>query len=224
MAPKILVVMTSHNWIESADKATGWFLPELAHPYNVLASKAELIFASPKGGVSPLDPASIEFSKSQNDDASLTFYQTKSAVWENTVPLNQFLGKAAEFDAVFYPGGAGPCFDLFKDPDSAALIREFWNAGKVVSAVCHAPIVFASVPEMVKGKSVTAFTNAEEDQMAMTQHMAYLPEDELSKAGANFVQTEPWGVKVVVDGKLISGQNPASAEGVGQEIAKALGI
>ena len=199
--------------------------PELAHPYNVLADKAELVFASPKGGASPLDPGSIDFSKEQKDQASLDFHSTKQHVWENTTPLKEFLGRAGEFDAVFYPGGAGPVFDLATDKDSAALIREFWNAGKVVSAVCHAPIVFASVPEIVKGKTVAGLSNEEEDMLQMTKHMPLLVEDELVKAGANYVKADqPFGVKVVTDGKLISGQNPASAQGVGEEIAKALGI
>jgi putative intracellular protease/amidase len=121
-------------------------------------------------------------------------------------------------------------FDLATSEDSIKLIQEFWAAGKPVSAVCHGPIVFANVKNadgtpLVKGKTVTSFTNAEEEQAGLTDAMPFLAETELKKAGANFVLADqPWGEKVVTDGKLITGQNPASAKGVGEAIAKALGI
>ncbi|KAL6849086.1 hypothetical protein ACO1O0_008616 [Amphichorda felina] len=228
MAPKILIVLTSADKIESINRPTGWFLPELAHPYDVLAPKAELVIASPKGGVAPLDPGSVEMSK--NDESSVNFLNTKKAVWENTRPIKEFLGRAGEFDAVFYPGGHGPMFDLATDAQSIQLIQEFYAAGKLVSAVCHGPIVLGRVtlPDgtpLVKSKTVTGFTNEEEDQMQLSSAMPFLLEDVLIKAGANFVKAdEPWGVKVVTDGKLITGQNPASAKGVAEAIAKALGI
>lgn len=194
----------------------------------MLAPKAELVIASPKGGVAPLDPGSVEMSK--NDESSVNFLNTKKAVWENTRPIKEFLGRAGEFDAVFYPGGHGPMFDLATDAQSIQLIQEFYAAGKLVSAVCHGPIVLGRVtlPDgtpLVKSKTVTGFTNEEEDQMQLSSAMPFLLEDVLIKAGANFVKAdEPWGVKVVTDGKLITGQNPASAKGVADAIAKALGI
>merc|ERR1712000_711524 len=175
----------------------GWYLPELAHPYNVLASKAELVMASPKGGKAPLDQASVEAFK--EDKESVDFLNNKSSVWENTTPLKEFLGRANEFDALFYP-------------------------------VCHGPIVFANVKSadgtaFVKGKTVTGFTNTEEEQAGLTDAMPFLLETELKKNGGNFVLADqPWGEKVVTDGKLITGQNPASAKGVGEAIAKALGV
>lgn len=199
----------------------------MAHPYDVLEPKAEIVVASPKGGVAPLDPGSVEMFKA--DPSSVNFFKNKQAVWENTTPLKEFLGRSGEFDALFYPGGHGPMFDLATDKESIQLIQEFYNAGKPVAAVCHGPVVFANVtlPDgtpLVKGKTVTGFTNVEEDQSQLTSAMPFLLEDALVKAGANFVKADPWAEKVVTDGKLISGQNPASAKGVGEAIVTALGI
>ncbi|KAF2759902.1 DJ-1/PfpI family protein [Pseudovirgaria hyperparasitica] len=226
MAPKkVLVVLTSHDTIPSINKPTGWYLPEFAHPYDVLEPVAELTIASPKGGVAPLDPASVEMFK---DDSSQSFFKNKKAVWENTTPLKSFLGKAGEYDALFYPGGHGPMFDLATSADSIALIQEFYKAGKPVAAVCHGPAVFANVDvdgsPLVKGKEVTGFTNVEEDQVQLSKAMPFLLEDALVAKGAKFVKAdEPWGEKVVVDGLVITGQNPASAKGVGEAIKKAIG-
>lgn len=200
--------------------------PEFAHPYDALASKAEIVVASPNGGVAPLDPGSV---KDSPDESSQNFFKTKKALWENTTPLREFLGRASEFDAVFYPGGHGPMFDLVNDKESIQLIREFYNAGKIVSAVCHGPVVFANVTldngePLVKGRQVTGFTNEEEDQVQLTSAMPLLLEDALVKAGAKFVKAEKaWGEKVVVDGQIITGQNPGSAKAIGEALAKALG-
>lgn len=226
MAKKVLVVLTSADKIVKLDKPTGWYLPELAHPYDVLAPKTEIVVASPKGGVAPLDPGSVEMFKS--DESSVNFLKNHKDVWETTKPLKEFVGRSGEFDAIFYPGGHGPMFDLVTDSDSIKLIEEFHNAGKPVAAVCHGPIVFRDVKinskPLVEGKNVTGFTNVEEDQVQLSEAMPFLLEDELKKNGANFHKAEqPWGEKVVVDGLLISGQNPASAKGVGEAILKAIG-
>jgi putative intracellular protease/amidase len=201
---------------------------ELAHPYHVLHHKADIIVASPKGGEAPLDPASVDMAK---DEVSQTFLKSNEQVWKNTEKLDSFVGKAGDFDAIFYVGGLGPMFDLVDNPISQKLIREFWEAGKVVSAVCHAPAVFYNVKLsdgtlLVAGKEVTAFTNVEEEQLGMTTSVPFLPEDVLQKAsGGKFVKAaEPWDEKVAVSGRLITGQNPTSATGVGKAIAKALGI
>lgn len=226
--PSILFVLTSHNQLGDTGKPTGWYLPELAHPYHVLHNKANITVASPKGGEAPLDPASVEAAK---DDVSVNFLKNDEKVWKTTQKLSDFAGKANDFDAIFYVGGHGPMFDLANDPTSQQIIKEFWEAGKIVSAVCHAPAVFYNVKLsdgslLVAGKEVTAFTNAEEEQVGLTKAVPFLPEDALQKAsGGKFVKADqPWGEKVVVSGKLITGQNPASATGVGEAIAKALGI
>jgi len=230
MAPKVLVVLTSYGHIEGTDKATGWYLPELSHPYDVLVGKGvEIVIASPKGGVAPLDQNSVEMFKS--DPSASEFYKTKSALWEKTAKLSDFLGKASEFDALFYPGGHGPMFDLATDKESIALINEFVAAGKPVSAVCHGPAVFTNVTlpsgkSLVAGKEVTGFSNAEEDQAGMTKFMPFLLEDKLKEAGGTYKKAaEPWAEFVVVQdgGKFITGQNPASAKGVGEALVKAIG-
>lgn len=165
----------------------------------------------------------------KEDPSSKNFLANHKDLWEKTTPLKSFLGRANEFDALFYPGGHGPMFDLVNDADSIKLIQEFWAAGKVVSAVCHGPIVFANVDidgqPLVKGKTVTGFTNAEEDAVKLTSAMPLLLEDALIQKGANFTKSaEIFIEKVVTDGKLVTGQNPNSAKGVGEAIAKALGI
>ncbi|KAI1849619.1 hypothetical protein JX265_007957 [Neoarthrinium moseri] len=230
MAPKVLVVLTSYGQIEGTDNKTGWYLPELAHPYDVLAPKTELVFASPKGGEAPLDQASVEMFKS--DPSSVEFLKTKEALWKNTEKLSSFVGRSGEFAALFYPGGHGPMFDLATDKDSIALINEFVAAGKPVSAVCHGPAVFTNVvlpsgKHLVDGKEVTGFSNVEEDQAQMTKLMPFLLETKLGEVGGVYKKAaEPWGPLVLsVDGgKLITGQNPASAKGVGEAIAKAIGV
>jgi putative intracellular protease/amidase len=227
MAPKILVVLTSVDKMPKTDNPTGWYLPEFAHPYEVLAPKADIVVASPKGGVAPVDPASVKMFEA--DKVAQDFLNNHKDVYSNTTPLREFLGRAGEFDALFYPGGHGPMFDLAVDKESIQLIQEFWAAGKVVSAVCHGPAAFVNVDvdgqRLVKGKQVTGFTNAEEDQVQLSSLMPFMLETELTKAGGDFVKAdEPWGVKVVTDGKFITGQNPASGKAVGEAIAKALGI
>ncbi|KAK5993906.1 Glyoxalase 3 [Cladobotryum mycophilum] len=214
MAKKILVVLTSYDTIESTGQPTGWYLPEFAHPYDVLAPHAEIVVASPKGG-------------SFKDDSSVNFLNNKSSLWENTKTIKEFLGRAGEFDAIFYPGGHGPVFDLRVDEESIQLIQEFYKAGKTVAAVCHGPIVFSNVKidgeYLVKGKNVTGFTDAEEEAVKLAEVMPVLLESDFIKKGAKFQKAEKlWGEKVVVDGQLITGQNPASAKAVGDAILKAI--
>ncbi|KAL6876078.1 class I glutamine amidotransferase-like protein [Trichoderma longibrachiatum] len=228
MAPKkVLVVLTSHDKIDKINKPSGWYLPEFAHPWKVLSDKnVEFTVVSPKGGAAPLDPSSVELSK--EDAVSVSFLENQKSLWENTLPLKQFVGRSADFDALFYPGGHGPMFDLVDDADSIKLIEEFYSAGKVVAAVCHGTIALVNAKQgngepLLKGKEVTGFTNAEEEAVKLTSAMPFLLEDRVKAVGANFVQTDVFGNKVVVDGTLITGQNPASASELGEAIAKAIG-
>ncbi|PTB69420.1 class I glutamine amidotransferase-like protein [Trichoderma citrinoviride] len=229
MAPKkVLVVLTSHDKIDAINKPTGWYLPEFAHPWKVLSDKnVEFTVVSPKGGAAPLDPGSVEMFK--QDPVAASFLENQKPLWEQTQPLKQFVGRAAsEFDAIFYPGGHGPMYDLVDDADSVKLIEEFAAAGKVVAAVCHGTIALVNAKQangepLLKGKEVTGFTNAEEEAVKLTSAMPFLVEDRVKAVGGNFVQTDAFGNKVVVDGKLITGQNPASATQLGEEIAKAIG-
>ncbi|GAP90644.1 hypothetical protein SAMD00023353_4800400 [Rosellinia necatrix] len=229
MAPKVLVVLTSYGHIEAADKPTGWYLPELSHPYDVLTEAGVAVeTASPRGGEAPLDPLSVEMFR--EDASAQAFLGSKGAVWRETAPLARFRGRAAEFDAVFYPGGHGPMFDLVDDADSLAVIAEFAAAGKVVAAVCHGPIVLVNAkgPDgrpLLAGKEATGFSNAEEDAVDMTRYMPSMLEDRITEVGGRYRKAEqPWAEFVVVEdgGKLITGQNPASARGVGEAILKAI--
>lgn len=195
----------------------------------MLSPKASITVASPKGGLAPLDPASIEMYK--EDASSIDFLNNHKSVWENTTPLSQLVGKAAsEYDAIFFPGGHGPMFDLATDKDSIALVEEFYAAGKPVAAVCHGPAaLFAAKTKdgefIISGKRVTGFSNAEEGIMKLTEAMPFALEDALTKSGGKFEKAdEPWGDKVITDGQIITGQNPASSTAVGEALAKALGI
>jgi len=226
MAPKVLIILTSHSQLGDTGKPTGWYLPELAHPYEVLHNAGvELTLVSPKGGDAPLDPSSIEMFKS---DKVATDFLEKKALWQNTAKLSEYVGRADEFDAVFVPGGHGPMYDLAVDPTSQKLIAEFASKGKVVSALCHGPAAFVNVrlpdgKHLLEGKTVTGFTNVEEEQVGLTKVVPFLLEDEMRKTSKAFeTAAEPWGEKVVVDGKLITGQNPASAKAVGEAILKAI--
>ncbi|KAJ5197912.1 ThiJ/PfpI family protein [Penicillium cinerascens] len=233
MSPKVLVVLTSANEIPSIQKPTGWYLPEFAHPYHVLHNKVSLTIASPKGGEAPLDPSSVEMFK---DETSVNFLNSQKALWKNTEKLSDMIPRVGEFDAIFYVGGHGPMFDLTEDPNSIKLIETFAAAKKPVSAVCHGPCVLLnpkgpSGKPLIAGAEVTGFSNVEEDQAQLSSAMPFMLETELAKvSGGHYVKAaEPWGEKVVVaktevGGPLITGQNPASATGVGEALLKALGL
>ncbi|KAL7619739.1 hypothetical protein AAE478_010281 [Parahypoxylon ruwenzoriense] len=231
MAPKVLVVLTSYGFIEKAGRPTGWYLPEFAHPYDVLVSKgAEIVVASPLGGSAPVDPSSVEAFRA--DASASAFYRERAALWERTTPLSALAGKTGEFAALFYPGGHGPMFDLATDAASAALVREFVAAGKPVAAVCHGPAAFVNVElpdgrKLLQGKRVTGFSNAEEEQVGMVPYMPFSLEDGIRQAGGAYEKAaEPWAPLVLVQdgGRFITGQNPASSKGVGEELAKAIGL
>lgn len=227
--PRVLFVLTSHDKMGSTGKPTGWYLPEFAHPYQVLASHCAITIASPFGGESPLDPSSVDASK--DDKLSVDFHKNSSHLWKNTEKLSSFSGKASDFDAVFFVGGHGPMFDLATDAVSHALINDFHARGKVISAVCHGPAALINVklPNgkfLIDGQAVTGFSNVEEDQVGLTEAMPFSLENELNKSSGGKYQKagDAWAPKVVVSesGKLITGQNPASAAGVGEAIKKAI--
>lgn len=203
----------------------GWYLPEAAHPYFELVDHVEIVFASPNGGKAPLDPGSIEPFK--DDAQSQAFMNEKRSLWENTEKLSTFKGRASEFAALVYIGGHGPVWSV-DDEEMQALSAEFWEAGKVVSGVCHGPIVLAKVKlsdgsYLVKGHEMTALSNAEEDSIKLLKHMPYNVETLLQEYGAKYSKADSiWGEKVVQSGRLITGQNPASASAFGRAILKAI--
>jgi len=226
--PKVLFVLTSHDTLGDSGLKTGWYLPEFAHPYEVLSPHLRIVVASPKGGEAPLDEASVEASK--EDASSIKFLNTEQSLWKNTEKLSSLLGHAHEFEAIFFVGGHGPMYDLANDETSHKVINEFYAHNKVVSAVCHGPAALARVKlpngeYLVQGQPVVGFTNAEEDAAQKSQFMPFMLEDELNKnSGGKFVKAAPWQPKVAVGrgGRLITGQNPASAAPVGQAIYDAI--
>lgn len=287
--PKILFVLTSHSKMGALDRKTGWYLvrtscwpltlpamadfslsqPELAHPYAVLAPHAQLTIASPAGGASPLDPASVEGSK--EDTACMDFLNSNEKLWTTTEKLSSFVGRAREFDAIFYVGGHGrmlqspstsscppspprnmhmyeerwrtflpdrerranvgatAMWDLAHDATSHQIINEFASAGKVVAAVCHGPAALAYVKRpsgeyLLQDHAVTGFSTSEEEAVGLTQAMPFLLEDQLNVASGGKYQAagSDWAPNVVVSGNIITGQNPASAAGVGEAILKAV--
>ncbi|PYI02320.1 class I glutamine amidotransferase-like protein [Aspergillus sclerotiicarbonarius CBS 121057] len=232
--PKFLFVLSSQGILPSRNTPTGWYLPELVHPYNKLAPFFDIVVASPTGGEAPLDPYSIEATK--DDPECVTFLKNNSHVWKNTLRLDSVVGKTSEFSGVFYVGGHGPMFDLANDATSHALIREFYESKKVVSAVCHGPAALVNVKlsngeYLVAGQKVTGLSNDEEEIMQFTKDMPFLLETELCKNGGGYEKAEaPFGAKVVVSGGLdgspllITGQNPASAAVIGEALIKAVGV
>jgi len=229
MAPKVLFVLTSHDKLGDTGKPTGWYLPEFAHPYDVLKDHVNITVASPAGGEAPLDPSSVEAFK--EDAVSKSFLAKNEALWKKTEKLDKFLGHAGEYEAIFFVGGHGPMFDLATDETSHKLINEFYTHNKIISAVCHGPAALTNVKipgggYLLDGQAVTGFSNSEEDAAGVTKDMPFQLEDALNKAtGGKYVKAEKdWGAKVVVarGGRLITGQNPASASGVGQAIYDAI--
>lgn len=248
MAPKVLIVLSSHDKLANTGRKTGWYLPEFAHPYYKFLNHADIVIASPKGGEAPLDPWSIEMS--QGDEQSLNFLQEQEALWKHTEKLSDFLDNVDSFDAILYVGGHGrgslrfscdvlgeadmadacwvAMFDLPTDSVSHDLIRAFYESDKVVAAVCHGPAALVNVKlsdgsPIVSGQTVTGFSNAEEDQVGLSSIMPFMLEDQLVAQGGKYMKAdEPWAAKVVVSGKLVTGQNPASAGGVAEAILAAV--
>lgn len=212
---KILMVLTSHDQLGDTGKNTGFWLEEFAAPYYVFKDAgADITLASPKGGQPPLDPASD--TDDAQTDATARFKKDDAA--QKALANTHVLSDIADdgFDAIFYPGGHGPLWDLAEDADSRALIEAFAATDRPVGAVCHAPAVFkhpkaANGTPLVSGRKVTGFTNTEEDGVGLTEIVPFLVEDMLKDNGATYSKGPDWGSFVVVDGKLVTGQNPASS-------------
>ena len=220
---KILMVLTSHNVLGSTGRPTGFWLEEFTAPYYVFLDAGQHVtVASPKGGQPPIDPKSDE---PANQTASMTRFKgdkAAQAVLASTVKLADM--KASDFDTVFYSGGHGPMWDLAESRDSIALLESFYNSGKPIALVCHSPGVLRHVTykgePLVKGKRVTGFTNGEEGEVQLTHVVPFLVEDELLRLGATFEKLADWQPFCVVDGRLITGQNPASSTSAAQNLMK----
>lgn len=213
---KILMVLTSHDQLGNTGKKTGFWLEEFAAPYYVFKdADAELTLASPKGGQPPLDPKSDEADAQTPATERFRGDPEAQAALADTQKLADI--RAEDYDAVFYPGGHGPLWDLAEDAHSIALVEAFYGAGKPVSAVCHAPAIFrhtkgADGQPLVNGKRVTGFSNSEEAAVQLTDVVPFLVEDMLQANGALYAKADDWHTYVVTDGLLITGQNPASSE------------
>jgi putative intracellular protease/amidase len=222
----ILIVLTSHDQLGDTGKKTGFWLEEFAAPYYVLKDAgAAITLASPKGGQPPLDPKSALPENLSEATKRLRADNTAQAALANTRKLASV--SADDFDAVFYPGGHGPMWDMPDNVTSIALIEAFVHADKPVAAVCHAPVAFVNVrgkdgEYLVKGKRVTGFTNAEEKGAGLTTVVPFLLEDRLKERGGLYSNGASWAPFVQVDGKLVTGQNPASSESAAKELLKLL--
>jgi len=225
MNKKILIVLTSHEDLGNTGKKTGFWTEELAAPYYALADQgAEITLASPKGGQPPIDPKSED--PTAQTDATRRMAEDKEllAQLSNTKKLSEV--NPADYDAVFYPGGHGPLWDLAEDETSQQLIIDFYKADKPIAFVCHAPGVLRHVKidgeYLVNGKNVTGFTNTEEEAVQLTDIVPFLVENMLKENGGNYSKIGDWSPYAVTDGKLITGQNPASSEKVAEELLKML--
>lgn len=224
---KILMVLTSHDQLGDTGKKTGFWLEEFAAPYYAfLDAGAKLTLASPKGGQPPLDPKSDE--PDAQTEATERFRKDTAAQAALASTIKLSAAQASDYDAVFYPGGHGPLWDLAEDKDSIALIETLYAAGKPVSAVCHAPGVLRHVrgadgAPLVKGKKVTGFSDSEEAAVQLTDIVPFLVEVELKRLGGNYSKLADWQSYAVADGNLVTGQNPASSVAVAQQVLKLLG-
>lgn len=223
---KILIVLTSHDQLGITGNKTGFWLEEFAAPYYSLKDAgAAITLASPKGGQPPLDPKSdlpenrTAFTERFNKDLAA---QAELAKTKKLTDIS-----ADDFDAVFYPGGHGPMWDMPDNTISIALIEAFVRGGKPVAAVCHAPAALVNVrgkdgEYLLKGKRVTGFSNTEEDAVGLTEVVPFLLEDRLTQRGGIYSKAANWVPYVQVDGNLVTGQNPASSIPVAAALLKQL--
>jgi putative intracellular protease/amidase len=223
---KILMVLTSHDKLSSTGKKTGFWLEEFTAPYYVFKDAGvEITLASPKGGHPPIDPKSDETgSQTEATDRFKEDQEAQSALAHTKILRDIF---ADDFDALFYPGGHGPLWDLAEDRSSIKLIETMYAQGKPVAAVCHAPGVLrhAKAPDgspLVQGKQVTGYSNTEEAVVGLTDVVPFLVEDELQKNGGKYSKGADWQSFAVHDGNLITGQNPASSEAVALTVLEQL--
>jgi putative intracellular protease/amidase len=222
---KILMVFTSHETLGDTGRKTGFWLEEGAAPYYIFRDAGiELTLASPKGGQPPIDPKS---DLPENQTPAMTRFKNDpdaQKVFATTKMLKDM--RSEDFDAIFYPGGHGPMWDLAEDPVSISLIESFYGSEKPVAAVCHAPGVLHHVTyngaPIVKGKRVTGFTNTEEEEVQLTHVVPFLVEDELKRLGGLYEKKANWESFAITDGRLITGQNPASSTAGAQALVRLL--
>jgi putative intracellular protease/amidase len=223
---KILMLLTSHDKLGDTGKKTGFWLEEFATPYYVFKdANVDVTLASPNGGQPPLDPKSDEPDFQTEATKRFMGDVDAQAALANTLKLSDVLSE--NYDAVFYPGGHGPLWDLAGNRSSIALIESMYGSGKVVATVCHSSAVLLHAKgqdgsPLVKGKSVTGFSNTEEDAVQLSEVVPFLVEVELKAKGANYSKVEDWNPYAITDGNLITGQNPASSELVAKAVLESV--
>lgn len=222
---KVVFVLTSHDALGNTGEKTGFWIEEFVAPYYELADQGfEITIASPNGGQPPIDPKSSDPSAATEDTKRFDGDKVLQEKLKNSVKLADI--KAEDYDAIFYPGGHGPLWDLVSDKNSISLIETFYTSNKPVAFVCHAPAVLKNVKVngefLVKGKKVTGFTNEEEEAVGLTKIVPFLLEDALKTNGALYSKGENWAPYAVEDGLLITGQNPASSKLVAQKLISQL--
>ncbi|QLC67075.1 type 1 glutamine amidotransferase domain-containing protein [Flavobacterium sp. LPB0248] len=222
---KVLFVVTSNDKLGNTGEKTGFWSEEFAAPYyELLDQGVDITIASPLGGQPPIDPKSADPASATEDTKRFDADKVLQEKLKNTLKLSTVNQK--DYDAVFYPGGHGPLWDLVEDRNSIALIESFYTHNKPVAFVCHAPAVLKNVKVdgqyLVKGKKVTGFTNAEEEAVGLTKVVPFLLEDALASNGAIFSKGENWQPYAVADGLLITGQNPASSKLVAAKLLQEL--
>jgi putative intracellular protease/amidase len=223
---KVLFVVTSHDQLGSTGKKTGLWIGEFAAPYYTLADVGyEITIASPKGGVGPIDPFSNQ--PQFATEATKRFYADGDlqAKLNNTVLLTSV--SESDYDAIFFPGGHGPMWDLAEDMTVAQLIETFYAHNKPVSLLCHGSVALkhakaANGEPLIKGRKIAGFTNGEEEAVGLTKAVPFLTEELLISLGANYQKGDDWSSFAVVDGLFVTGQNPQSAELVGEKLLEAL--
>jgi putative intracellular protease/amidase len=218
---KILMVLTSHDQLGNTGRKTGFWLEEFAAPYFVFNDAGvQLTLASPKGGQPPVDPKS-DLPENQTP-AMARFKQDEAAQKKLSQTVKLADMRSEDFDTIFFVGGHGPMWDIVDNPDAISLIESFYNSGKPVAAVCHSSAVFHRVTyngaPIVKGKRVTGFTNGEEEAVHLTKVVPFLVEDELKRMGGLYEKAPDWQSFAIVDGRLITGQNPASSTAAAQAL------
>ena len=223
---KIVMVLTSHDQLGNTGRKTGFWLEEFAAPYFTFRDAGvDLTLASPKGGQPPIDPKSDE---PENQTPAMARFK-KDPEAQNALAHTLKLAdiRAENFDTIFYVGGHGPMWDLVDNPISIALIESFYDSGKPVAAVCHSSAVFHRVmykgAPLVKGKRVTGFTNGEEEAVQLTKVVPFLVEDELKRIGGLYEKAADWASFAIVDGRVVTGQNPASSTSAARALLKLLG-
>ena len=221
---KILMVLTSHDEFGDTGNKTGFWVEEFGVSICLYRRKCGLTIASPKGGQPPIDPNSA--AEDAQTEATRRFDNDESAQQKLATSCKLDEINVDDFDAIFYPGGHGPLWDLTNDEHSIHLIEQFWSKGKPVAAVCHAPAVLLNAktrPEtIVQGRTVTGFSNSEEEAVGLTSVVPFLLEDALGEKGGHYRKVDDWQAYAVQDGMLITGQNPASSEQTAERLLDVL--